>query len=165
MPNPTGWVDPLGLACETGDCPGENKDSRLDPYKGTREAARYLKGMGVPRAKRVEYLESFEAGTIQFQKAGESLYGIRFYDGVNARPEGQYLFETFSPHTNRKNLALPPKWNEMTGFRQFQIKPDTPILRGRAANQFGEGSQYIGGAEQIFVLEPWKHKSLINISK
>ena len=24
MPNPTGWVDPLGLSCVEGGCPGDN---------------------------------------------------------------------------------------------------------------------------------------------
>lgn len=26
MPNPTGWVDPLGLSCKAGNCPGDVLD-------------------------------------------------------------------------------------------------------------------------------------------
>ena len=31
MPNPTGWVDPLGLSCIEGGCPGlDGNDSRAE---------------------------------------------------------------------------------------------------------------------------------------
>ena len=43
--------------------------------------------------------------TIKLETAGENTYGLRFYG--NASAEGRYLFETFSPLTNRENLALP----------------------------------------------------------
>ena len=35
-----------------------------------------------------------------------------------ARPNGQYLFETFTSNINRDGLALPPSWNQMTGIKQ-----------------------------------------------
>ncbi|WP_169753923.1 hypothetical protein [Photobacterium aquae] len=85
------------------------------PHNGTRETSEYLRRMKVPRDKRIEYLEYFEAGTIQFQRAKDG---------------------SFDPTINRENLALPPNWNEITNFRQFPIKPGTPILRGKAAAQF-----------------------------
>jgi hypothetical protein len=115
--------------------------------------------MGVSRAKRAEILQSFEGGTISTEAAGENLYGLRFYGG-NAKASGQYLFDTFTPQTSRANLALPPNWNAMTGLQQFQIKPGTTVISGRAAAQLGEGAQYVGGARQMFVLEPWKYGSL-----
>ncbi|MBN3066304.1 hypothetical protein H5A21_20060 [Pectobacterium aquaticum] len=107
-------------------------------------------------------MNSFEKGTITVDKAGNDLHAIRFHDfGKNAQPNGQYLFESFTPQTNRSGLALPEEWNGMTGIKQWQIAPGTTILRGKAAPQFEYGSQFSGGAEQIFVLQPWKYGSLL----
>jgi len=73
---------------------------------------------------------------------------------------GQYLFEAFAPQTNRAGLALRPDWNGMTGIKQWQITLATTIIRERAAPQFDSGVLYSGGAEQIFVLRPWKYGGL-----
>ena len=151
--NPMGWVDPFGLAKCKSSVPG------LDPYRGVKEASKYLKKMGVPRSKRVKVLQSFDIETIKMKQAGNNEFGLRFYGG-NAQPMGQFLMDTFSPLTNRSNLALPPKWNAMTGIKQWQIKPGTTMITGKVAPQLGFGEQYIGGANQIFVLEPWKYGSL-----
>ena len=79
------------------------------------------------------------------------------------KPNGQYLFETFTPNINRGGLALPPSWNQMSGIKQWQIEPGTVILKGIADSQQLEGAQYIypGGAEQIFIYQPWKYKTLL----
>ena len=90
-------------------------------YDGVRQASKYLKEQGVPRQYRKQILESFDVRTIKLEKAGENTYGLRFYGG-NANAEGRYLFETFSPLTNRENLALPYEWNSMTRIQQFQVK-------------------------------------------
>ena len=75
----------------------------------------------------------------------------------------QYLFETFTPYINKEGLALPPSWNQMTGIKQWQIKPETVILKGIADSQELEGIHYIypGGAEQIFIYQPWNYKTLL----
>ena len=75
----------------------------------------------------------------------------------------QFLFKTFSSYTNRGGLALPPSWNQMSGIKQWQIKPGTIMLKGIAASQKLDGAQYIypGGAEQIFIYQPWKYKTLL----
>ncbi|WP_197041706.1 hypothetical protein [Robinsoniella sp. KNHs210] len=93
-------------------------------YDGGNQASDYLKSQNVPRLFRKQILESFDVGTIKLEKAGESTYGLRFYGG-NANSVGRYLFETFSPLTNRQNLALPYEWNSMTGIQQFQVKYGT----------------------------------------
>ena len=66
-----------------------------------------------------------------------------------AKPNGQYLFETFTSNINRESLALPPSWNQMTGIKQWQIEPETAILKGIADSQKLDGVHYIypGGAE------------------
>ena len=81
------------------------------------------------------------------------------------KPGGQYLFETFTPNINREGLALPPSWNQMTGIKQWQIKPETVILKGIADSQELEGIHYIypGGAEQIFIYQPWNYKTLLEV--
>ena len=37
---------------------------------------------------------------------------------------GQFLIDTFTPLTNRANLALPPQWDGMTGVSQCEGKRD-----------------------------------------
>ena len=134
-----------------------------------KEARKYLTDMGLNPKKIDEVLDSFAPQTLQVEIAGSKDYGIRFYD-VNyeinpwlPKPNGQYLFETFTPNINREGLALPPSWNQMTGIKQWQIKPETVILKGIADSQQLEGAQYIypGGAEQIFIYQPWKYKTLL----
>ena len=88
--------------------------------------------MGVPRSKRVEVLQSFDIETIKMKQAGNNEFGLRFYGG-NAQPMGQFLMDTFSPLTNRSNLALPPKWNAMTGIKQWHIKLGTTMITGKIA--------------------------------
>lgn len=125
-------------------------DAMPDPYAGVKDASEYLKSQGVPRAYRKQILESFDVDTIKLQTAGDSTYGLIFYGG-NANAEGRYLFETFSPLTNRQNLALPYEWNSMSGIQQFQVRSGTTMITGNAAAQGSFGSQYIGGAKQWYI--------------
>ncbi len=82
------------------------------PYDGVKRASDYLKSIGMERGDRIEKIQSFDIGTIQVRQAGGHEYGIRYFDvlkGVNgATMNGQYLNNTFTPLTNRANLALPP---------------------------------------------------------
>ena len=134
-----------------------------------KEARKYLTDMGLEPKKIDEVLDSFAPQTLQVEIAGSKNYGIRFYDinyktRINpAYSNGQYLFETFTPYINREGLALPTSWNQMTGIKQWQIKPGTIILKGIANSQKLDGAQYIypGGAEQIFIYQPWKYKTLL----
>ncbi|WP_207667473.1 hypothetical protein [Clostridium sp. 1xD42-85] len=122
-----------------------------DPYVGVKQASEYLKSLGVPRQFRKTTLESFEIGTIRLDVAGSNTYGLRFYDNLNAYAKGRFLFETFSPQVNRSNLALPPDWNKMTSIQQWQVKPGTIIIKGKAGPQLQMGNQYIGGVEQWYI--------------
>ncbi|KDE67879.1 hypothetical protein FUSO7_13735 [Fusobacterium necrophorum BFTR-2] len=149
----------------------ENYISNLAiPYDGVKKASKYLQDQNIDRIDRQRILKSFNIETLQVKQAGDNQYGIRFYDinyktKINpAYPNGQYLFETFTPYINRENLALPFSWNEMTGIKQFQIKAGTIIFTGKAAPQFQQGTHYIGGAPQIFVNQPWKYNTLLEIN-
>ena len=135
-----------GTACKAV----ESGSNTVYSYDGVKQASEYLQSQGVPRAYRKQILESFDVETIKLQTAGESTYGLRFYGG-NANAEGRYLFETFSPLTNRQNLALPYEWNSMTGIQQFQIRKGTTMITGKAVAQKSFGSQYIGGANQWYI--------------
>ena len=134
-----------------------------------KEARKYLTDMGLESKEIDKVLDSFSPQTLQVEIAGSKDYGIRFYD-VNyeinpwlPKPDGQYLFKTFTPNINRGGLALPPSWNQMSGIKQWQIEPGTVILKGIADSQQLDGAQYIypGGAEQIFIYQPWKYKTLL----
>ncbi|WP_146548949.1 T7SS effector LXG polymorphic toxin [Rummeliibacillus suwonensis] len=148
--NSVGLRDQL-ISMAKVEASGSGKGNFNDPYIGVKQASEYLKSQGVPRQFRKTTLESFEIGTIRLDVAGSNTYGLRFYDNINAYPRGRYLFETFSPQVNRSNLALPPDWNRMTGIQQWQVKPDTIIIKGKAGPQFQMGNQYIGGVEQWYI--------------
>ncbi|CAH0345750.1 T7SS effector LXG polymorphic toxin [Bacillus sp. CECT 9360] len=129
----------------------KSKDNHGSPYTGVKEASQFLISEGVPRRFRKQILESFDIRTIKMAVADQNTYGLRFYDNVNASAKGRYLFETFTHQTNRRNLALPPEWNGMTGIQQWKIRPDTTIIKGDAGPQFEQGNQYIGGSEQWYI--------------
>lgn len=42
----------------------------------------------------------------------------------------------------------------MTGLKQWKIKEGTTIFKGIVAPQLDYGSQYVGGARQIWVTNP-----------
>ena len=112
-----------------------------------------------------DIINSFEIGTIQIRKAGAHEYGIRYFDvleGYNgATAKGQYLNNTFTPLTNRANLALPSSWNKAYYIQQWQIKPGTIILTGKVGPQLDFGPQYVGGAVQTYIYKPWEDNSLM----
>ncbi|WP_371548858.1 DUF6531 domain-containing protein [Streptomyces sp. NBC_00554] len=139
--NPYSWSDPLGLApCKTGS---------PDPYLGTKEASQLLRDAGVPRAFRVQVMQSFEEGTISVRRAGSSDYGMRFYDNENAWARGRYL-TTQWPAT-REEIAVKAGWNQFSYLKQWKIRPGAPIIEGRVAPQ---GVGYPGGGKQTYVLDP-----------
>ena len=146
-----------------GDIPsGPETTATVDPYPEVKQASQYLQDMGVPRAQRVQILQSFDVSTLTVQTADDATFAIRFHDfGQTALPMGQFLTDTFTPLTNPGNLSLPPQWNGMTGISQWQITQGTTYLRGQVAPQLQLGSQYVGGADQIFVLKPWEYGSLV----
>ena len=136
------------------------------PYDGVKRASNYLTSLGLNRTERKEILQSFEVGTIQVRQSGMHEYGIRYFDVLNsnsrgAKVMGQYLNNTFTPLTNRANLALPPEWNKAYYIQQWQVKPETVMLTGKVGPQLTYGTQYVGGANQIFVYRPWENNSLV----
>jgi len=102
----------------------------------------------VPRDIRKQVLESFDIKTLNLRQATDSEFGIRYYDNVKAWEKGRYLFETFP--ASRQNLALKPEWNQMTYMKQFQIRPNTKILEGRASSM-GVGVE--GSQIQKYILD------------
>ncbi len=115
-------------------------------YSGVRKASEYLQSQNTSRKYRKQIIESFDIETIKVRPAGADEFGIRYYDNVDAAPEGRYLFDTFP--ASRDSLAIQPEWNEMTHFKQWQIRPETIIIEGRAAPQ----GRLSGGAIQKFIL-------------
>ena len=158
----------------SGEITSKYKDIRTGRYitstgDNIKEARKYLTDMGLNPKKIDKIVDSFAPQTLQVEIAGSKDYGIRFFDidyktRINpASPNGQYLFETFTSNINREGLALPPSWNQMTGIKQWQIEPGTIMLKGIADSQQLQRTQYIypGGAEQIFIYQPWNYKTLL----
>ncbi len=120
-----------------------------DIYAGVQEASDFLKNAGVERQYRKQILESFDVRTIQVRQAGDDLFGLRYYDDLDADAAGRYLFNTF-PAT-RQSLAVPPKWNKFQYIQQWQVRPGTTYIEGLAAPQ---GLHYPGGDLQMYFLNP-----------
>uniref|UniRef100_UPI0018756E25 RHS repeat-associated core domain-containing protein n=1 Tax=Pseudomonas rhizoryzae TaxID=2571129 RepID=UPI0018756E25 len=70
-PNPTGWVDPLGLANVRGQCPGLDSGKREDKYYDSRrEAFRKAKqDAGIPVTA-----PPLKIGRVELERAGETVY-------------------------------------------------------------------------------------------
>ena len=117
-----------------------------NPYAGVQEASAYLRAQGIPREIRKQVFQSFYMQTIKVRQAGVSEYGLRYFDNVNAFAEGRYLFETFP--ASRASLALDPRWNKMTYFTQWQIRPGATLFEGVASPQ---GGGLPGGQIQKYV--------------
>jgi RHS repeat-associated protein len=143
-PNVWGWVDPLGCKATSGF---------RDPYAGVKQASEFLKRMGVSRNDRVQILQSFEEGTLSVRQAGSSEFGLRYHSDPS-RAGGGYLFETFP--ASRESLAIKPDWNDMTGFRQYQVRPGATIIEGRASPQ---GPYLPGGQVQKYIYD-WRNHLL-----
>jgi RHS repeat-associated protein len=117
-----------------------------EAYAGVREASRIMREANVPRHIRKSVLESFDTKSMTVRAAGDAEYGIRFFDNIKAYPKGRYLFDDF-PAT-RDALALKPDWNQMHGFKQWQVRPGTTIFEGPAARQ----GFYPGGKIQKYIM-------------
>ena len=103
---------------------------------------------GVSRKARKQALESFDIETISLKTANDSTYGLRFFGG-DAEKKGRFLFPTFTNYANRNGLALRTDWNNsMTRISQFQVRPGSKYIFGRAAPQ---GGRFTGGSPQIYV--------------
>ena len=117
-----------------------------DPYVGVRTASRVLRERGVPRQRRIETLQAFEAETMMVRPARPNEYGLRYFDAKEAYPKGRFLFETFP--SSRQGLALKPEWNQMRGIKQWRIREAATLFDGRATSQ-GIGLE--GGAMQKYI--------------
>jgi RHS repeat-associated protein len=55
-------------------------------YTGVREVSQVMKYIGLPRSVRTQVIQSFDVRTIQVRAAGETEFGIRYFDNVDAFP-------------------------------------------------------------------------------
>lgn len=80
--------------------------------------------------------ETIVINVLHIRKAGHRSTVIRATD----------LFETFP--ASRYSLTIRPEWNNISGFRQFQIRSGATIFEGRTTSQ---GAYLPGGQIQKFV--------------
>ncbi len=114
-------------------------------YAGVRGASKHLKREGYSRDDRKRIIGSFQSGTIGVGRASRNAYYMRYHDGTRAHPKGSYLFKTFP--ASRSSLALHNRWNAVTRVSQWQVRPGSVFIHGRAAAQGG----LPGGQRQIFL--------------
>lgn len=148
VPNPTGWIDPLGLACTPGDCP-ETKELR-----GTEDGSYSAINPGP--------LSDDMAGTF----AGGRYKAITLDDdivmhraGTVDKPLGQFF--SLDPPTSeiqsRIDKAVLPVWpggavSPIDSAFDVRIPAGTQVYVGEVGSQ---GGAFVGGTQQIIVLKPW----------
>ncbi|MDR0953452.1 MAG: hemagglutinin repeat-containing protein [Elusimicrobiota bacterium] len=121
-------------------------DSLPNQYQEVKEASKYLQDLGISRLDRVKILQSFNPQNMSVNVAGDATYALRYYDIFDAKPNGPFLFPTFTNQSTRSGMAILSDWNKMTNIQQFQLRPGSVYIQGTAAPQ----GFYPGGSQQIF---------------
>jgi hypothetical protein len=140
-----GMVNPLGSPATKLASNFQNVSDDV-MYAGVRKASKFLQDIGVPRDVRKQAIEAFDILSIKLRRVGDFEYGIRYYDNITSKAKSGFLFDTFPG--SREELAIQFKWNKMTMFKQWQIRPGTIIVEGITAKQ---GPYLRGGRRQMYV--------------
>ena len=157
VPNPTGWVDPLGLMSVKGECPGGLKTSST-----SRKANDFGRVEGTYSAIKPGPLtdniaETFSGGRYSVVTIDNDISLYRA--GTANKPLGQF-FSSEPPISilqTRIDKAVLPQWPNGakspvdTVFR-IKIPSGTKLYIGETGSQ---GGVYIGGTQQIVVSKPW----------
>ena len=114
-------------------------------YDGVRALSQTLRDAGVPRADRLDVINSFRQGSISVRQATGNENVIRFFGG-EANQLGRFVTPNFPQGDARRLLALPPN-NSATGLIQFNLRPGATFFEGTVAPNFGRP----GGGVQYFV--------------
>ncbi|WP_415896098.1 RHS repeat domain-containing protein [Neptuniibacter sp. PT34_22] len=148
VPNPTGWVDPLGLASCKGDCP-EVKELR-GTVNGSYSAVN-------PGPLSDAMAETFSGGRYKAVTLEEDI--VMHRAGTADKPLGQFF--SLDPPTSeiqsRIDKAVLPVWpggavSPIDSSFDVKIPAGTEVYVGEVGSQ---GGAYVGGTEQIIVLKPW----------
>ncbi|MFP9228583.1 hypothetical protein A0E43_08470 [Pectobacterium cacticida] len=144
-PNPLNWVDPLGLSkCSLGKETG--RYSAIKPSPLDRDLAETFSGG--------KYREIILAQDTSFFRAG-----------VSTNPFGRF-FSLDRPQSiiqTRVDKAVLPKWpngsaSPLDSVYEIKIPAGTKVYVGQVGYQNGF---YLGGTEQIVILEPWNVGTVI----
>jgi RHS repeat-associated protein len=126
VPNPTGWIDPLGLACVKGDCPdsASNESSYAGPVVPEYHLGNFTDGVAVNR-----------------QTTGNEVFYK--YHGQDNRLGKTHNYVTnkkyMSEEALRNDLAILDEWDvEIDRVTTFQPPKGTWISEGTAAKQTGD---------------------------
>ena len=153
-PNPSGWVDPLGLACK------ELKLSDIDPA-----LAKHLEKLPAGSYRILREVDTPSTGGFANNKAVEielldDIKGYRYYGG-DAKKEGGFVAIGDLPkgmQAKRQTLALSPfydehgksVYNNMDNIVDVQIGKGSKVLLGEVGPQSSRsGKLYKGGGTQI----------------
>ena len=93
--------------------------------------------------------KTFRFGKYTEEVLDEPMTLSRYFDNVNAAPNGRFMTNSISKFKilDRIGLAIKPSWNAMTDVASFEASAGTTVFRGRAAMQF----PWIGGKTQYFI--------------
>ncbi|WP_415884459.1 RHS repeat-associated core domain-containing protein [Neptuniibacter sp. QD34_54] len=161
VPNPTGWVDPLGLASCKGDCPGKVKYEDLDPT-----LQKHLNSLPEGSYEIIDVVDrpgqGFTGDKAVKIKLTESIEGHRF-SGGGSNSAGPYVAVGEIPTSRydaRQLLALKNfgrgAYNEMTHYTKVTMEKGSEVFIGEVAPQVSKAGQYYkGGGSQLFV-EFWR---------
>jgi RHS repeat-associated protein len=136
-PNPTGWIDPLGLTTCTG-IPIKNNSARS-----------LLKARGLSKQQQHEVVKSFDGQIYASQgRAGEQFVITESDSGAASGVFVTRCSAGTTPAERRQKLALPPS-NSAEFENAVTLTRNQMLLEGKVAPQLQWGSDKTGGGWQV----------------
>jgi RHS repeat-associated protein len=166
VPNPTGWVDPLGLAVRSKDEPDSGANAGWGKYATAIDDKVTVvdKNNSVPEWMRETFMDSHYRTVV----TNEDITLYRVFGGT-ARPQG--AFATTMPAGNRIqskiDSALLPEWKNSREYEAEIIIPKgTKLDIGKVAPQTIDetGTVLKGGADQVLLPRDWPDQWIVSIS-
>ena len=157
MPNSTGWVDPLGLVCETGDCPGQElplTDDEIKAIQSLPKSERPLPANYLPKSYIDRHLAQFDNGASRFMTRNNlEKYGIGQRDGtsfVMPKAEADMLIENSGGNraSMENALGLPTGFLDGNELVRVDIpNPRNNNLRIPSGKEAGANELWIPGGK------------------
>ena len=157
VPNPTGWVDPLGLMCGKGDCPDVSPpltQSQIDEIIATPKGMRPDPSSYLSADYISNHLSQFDGGATRFMTQNNlDRYGIGQRDGtsfVMPRSEADRLLASANGDSSvlESSLGLEPGFLSNNQLLRVDItNPRELGLRIPSGNEAGANDLWIPGGK------------------
>ncbi|KRW61694.1 type IV secretion protein Rhs [Pseudomonas sp. TTU2014-080ASC] len=181
VPNPTGWVDPLGLACVSASCPDAEfslSQNKIDEIKSIPKGERPEPSTYLPKTYIDTHLEKFESGATRFMTSDSyNKYGIGQRDGTSFVMPSSEVDELIAKTKGNafeleKALGLPSGYFKENSILKIDIvNPKQLNLRVPSGNEAGANEYWIPGGKlpngnsEAIIDVNGKEKPILNFTK